>query len=133
MKIAIPDLNGRIAPRFGVSCKIKIFNGTNSEYAVEESIDVSGLSPFDKAKLIKDKKIEALICLGIENWIYHYLVGHNIKVIPGVTGFIDEIADRFFRGCLKMQGILDYGRPRIVRRRGRGGRRGHRGFRNTFF
>ena len=120
MKIAIPDTNGNVSPRFETCNRIKIFESdTDAANYKEKTIEVSDLSPFEKARLLRKEGVDSLICLGIENWIYHYLTGFNIRVVFGVSGKTAEIAEDFLKGKIHRVINCNYSVPVIMKRRGR--------------
>jgi len=134
MKVLIPVDNERVAPRFGTAKRLLVFEIDNNGIREEEDvIDVKSKGAFEKAKLIKDGKIDAVVCLGIENWIFHYLNGFKIKVFPGVNGMVKDVIARFASGNLKSIPIPVYGFTVIQRGMYRRGRKGHGVYHNGHF
>ena len=96
-------------------------------------IDVSSKGSFEKAKFVKDLKIDTVICLGIENWIFHYLTGFGIDVFAGIEGNIDIIINRLLTGRLQHRPFPIYSFKVIPRGRYRRGMKGHRWFYDGHF
>ena len=134
MKVLIPIENERVAPRFSAASYFAVFDILdNAEVKEKKIIDVSSKGAFEKAKFAKDEKIETVISLGIEDWIYHYLTGFNIKVIPGISGNVDDIVKRLITKHLQFYPFPLYGFKVIPGGRYRRRMKCHRGFHNGHF
>ena len=128
MKVLIPIENDRITPRFISAKTFRVFEINESGVIKGKSdIDVSSMGSFEKARLVRKEKIDIVICLGIENWIYHYLTGFNIKVIVGIAGDAEEVIKNLTDGKLQIYGLPLYGcRILPVRRHGKRWKRGRK-------
>jgi len=126
MKIAIPVVNERVAPRFGISNTLLIVTEENGEILSRKTISFAEMSPFEKIRYIKNNEIKVLICLGIEMTLYNYLNAFGVQVIPGIYGYVEEILKLYLTGDL-ISGPLP-GPGFCYRVRARRGFRGGRGY-----
>ena len=133
MKVLIPVDNERVAPRFGTANNFVLFEINNGKFEEKGIVDVKSKGVFEKAKFIKDGKIDSVLCLGIENWIFHYLSGFNIKVIPGVNGMVKDVIKNFVSGKLQSGPFPGYGFTIFQRGRCRRGRKVYGSFNNSHF
>ncbi len=134
MKILIPSENNRVAPRFCAANNFMVFDILdNGEIKDKKIIDVSGKGNFEKAKFVKELKIDIVLCLGIENWIYYYLTGFGIRVLPGINGDIETVINALIFGRLSFCPFPEYGFKVIPGRRHRRGWMEHMGFHDGHF
>jgi len=120
-KIAIPRLGKRIAPRLGIAHKFTVAIIEQGEVDQITSLDLSGYPPILKMRRLREEGVNILICAGIERIFWGYLTGFGIRVIPGITGPIDEALSRYLSGDLSPGQVPGFG-PRVRGRYGRGRR-----------
>lgn len=100
MKIALPVLNGRVAPRFGIANTLLVLYLMNGVYVNREELDFREMSPIEKVRFLKLQEIKVLICMGIEIGLYHYLSVFGIRVFSGIQGDVEEVLQLYITGHL---------------------------------
>lgn len=100
MRVAIPRMGETVAPCFEYCATMAIFTITGRH--VMEQIDFPLLSrdPFDRVRLLRDQRVDTLICGGMQD-IYEDLVrAAGLEVISWVSGSVEDLLDMFLRGHL---------------------------------
>ena len=95
MKIAMPIMNRRIAPRVGMAITLLIVDVERGVEVKRKTVSLSEMHPFEKIRYIKQEGVNILICLGIEMVLYNYLITFGLQVISGVQGSAEEILDLY--------------------------------------
>ncbi len=100
MKVAIPRSGESVAPCFGYCGVMAIF--TIAEGLIKEKIDFPLLSrdPFDRVRLLRDQKVDTIICGGVQDTLEASLRANGIQVISWVSGTVDDLLQLFLRGQL---------------------------------
>ena len=118
MKIAITVWQDRISPVFDTSQWLEIFNIESGEAKAHiENIEAS--NPFDKVRLLKELKVDVLLCGAITRPMQNELIRSGIDVLPFVCGKAGELLDAFFQHkSLNAFAMPGYNRQTRHRRRG---------------
>jgi len=131
MKIALPIWNNRISPLFDTACRVLIWSVEGGSDGECGEHDLRGLHPMMKVRRIKELGADILICGAVSNPVAYLVESADIKLVPWVSGPVDEVIEAFrtgqldkpryfMPGCGRMRGR--HGRPGAGRRRGmRGG------------
>jgi predicted Fe-Mo cluster-binding NifX family protein len=100
VKVAIPRLGESIAPCFEYSANFAIF--TVKEGHVVEQIDfpLHSKDPFDRVRLLRDQKVDTIICGGVMEKFEDLLKTSGIQVISWVSGSVEDLLNLFLRGQL---------------------------------
>ncbi len=117
MKIAVSTWNGRISPVFDVSrhmVVVEIDQGIiqrKSEDSLDEDLG-------RKVEKISGNGIQLLICGAISQPLAEVLALRGIRIIPFITGNVDEVieaclADQLDRSRFAMPGCCGRGRHRL--------------------
>jgi len=116
MKIAIPHWQGRISPVFDVASRLLVIAPDGRQ---DVAIDGGGLHA--RVGQLVELRVELLICSAISGALEMAIEGAGIRVMAGICGPVDEVADAFMR-----RGRLDhtFSMPGCKRRRRRRGRHG---------
>jgi predicted Fe-Mo cluster-binding NifX family protein len=123
MKIALPVANGRVAPRLGAAELFIVIEAEEQKETNRCEHTLSDMSPIEKTRFLKQQLIDVLICMGIEMGLYNYLAIFGVRIIPGVSGDVEQIIRLFLSGHLMPGPVPAMG----MRIRKRGGHRGRRG------
>jgi predicted Fe-Mo cluster-binding NifX family protein len=122
MKIALPIWNNRISPLFDTACRVLIWSLEESSRGDWEEHDLRGLIPPMKVRRIRELGADILICGAVSNTIAHLVESAGIKLVPWISGPVDEVVEAFKTGQLDEPRYFMPGCGRM--RRGReGGRR----------
>ena len=100
MKVAIPRMGETVAPCFEYCATMAIF--TVCENCVTDEIDfpIHSREPFDRVRLLRDRKIDTIICGGVQDHYEDALRASGIEVISWVSGTVDDLLGLFLRGQL---------------------------------
>jgi predicted Fe-Mo cluster-binding NifX family protein len=100
VRVAIPRMGETVAPCFEYCCTMAIF--TIARRHVVEQIDfpLRSRDPFDRVRLLRDQRVDTLICGGMQD-IYEDLVRDaGLEVISWVSGCVEDLLDMYLRGRL---------------------------------
>jgi predicted Fe-Mo cluster-binding NifX family protein len=100
MKIALPVLNGRVAPRFGMANTLLVLNLINGVFTNRKELELRDMSPMEKVRFLKQQEINVLICMGIEMGLYNYLSVFGVRVFSGILGDVEEVLQHYLTGHL---------------------------------
>jgi predicted Fe-Mo cluster-binding NifX family protein len=126
MKIALPIWNNRISPLFDTACRVLIWSVEGGSGGEWEEHDLRGLIPPMKVRRIKELGADILICGAVSNTIAYLVESAGIKLVPWVSGPVQEVIEAFKAGQIDEPRYFMPGCGR-VRRGGAGGRRGQGG------
>ena len=127
-RIALTIWNDIVSPVFDAAEHVLFWSKENGD---RETINVSALTPPEKARFIESRQAYALICGAISEQAHGMLLDRGIQVIPWIRGNVDEVIAAFTEGKLDTREFTLPGcwgcRNRAGRGRGRGRRRGSGG------
>lgn len=101
MNVAIPKFGETVAPCFEVARVFSITRLENSATIEERTIECDGCEGFGRVKLIRDKKVDVVICGGIKGFYRDLLTAAGVTVIDNVTGDAHEALVNFIDGHLR--------------------------------
>ena len=100
MKIAITCSNGEVFQHFGHTPEFAIYE-IDGKSVISSAILPSGESGHGAlADLLAAEQVQILICGGIGAGAIQALQQHNIKVVGGAEGKVDEVAQAYAAGKL---------------------------------
>ena len=106
-KILIPFYENDIAPRFDLATEALIISGIGKDGPGDKRMVVLPRASADQlCHLIITEGVKVVICSGIEDDYYQYLVWKRIEVIDSVIGSSETALKRFAEGTLKPGDIL---------------------------
>lgn len=97
MKIAITCWGSRVSPLFDTTRKVIIIDIDASGIQSSGEVDISLVKPFFRAGFLQDMGVEVLICGGISECYHQQLSALKIKVVPWISGEIDEIISEYVK------------------------------------
>ncbi len=100
MKVAIPRMGERVAPCFEYCATMAIFNVAESGVVEQVDFPLQSREPFDRIRLLKDQKVDAVICGGVQSFYEDLLKAGGFQVTSWVSGFVDDLLALFIRGEL---------------------------------
>jgi len=100
MKVAIPRFGKEVAPCFEHSATIAIFTIKGGKLTDQLDFAVQSREELDRVRLLRDQKVETLICGGVQDVFEDLLRATGIKVISWVSGDVESLIDLFIRGEL---------------------------------
>jgi predicted Fe-Mo cluster-binding NifX family protein len=126
MKVAIPLFRDRISPRFDVCPEVWIVELRDGEVINQEMWPIGSFDLQQRLDQLASKRVDKVICGGIDSFCMDHLGNMGIEVIHNVAGEARKALSLFMRGVLRPGFYCDD-------KRGRGfcgWRRGPRGRRN---
>ena len=100
MKIAIPELDDKIAPCFEAAKQFEIFSIKKGKIISSKIIDCHATDDIMRIRLLRLHEIQTLICNGIKNFFRDQLLAYGINVIPNINEPINKTLDLFLSGQL---------------------------------
>ena len=95
MKVAITVWNNRVSPVFDVARNVMILDISKGDIN-QKSLEVfTHDAPQYKASRLNQLQVSSLICGAISSYQARIISHHRIKIIPFITGEIEEIIDAF--------------------------------------
>ncbi len=99
-KLLIPLFNDEVAPRFDIATDLLLVKiRSNGDYD-ERIIVLPQASAEDLCALATSDKTDTVICGGIDDEHYQYLIWKGIKVLDNVIGPIKKVIDAHKSGHL---------------------------------
>jgi predicted Fe-Mo cluster-binding NifX family protein len=106
-KILIPFHENVVAPRFDLATEALIVSGIGKDGSWDKRMVVLPRASADQlCHLIITEGVKIVICSGIEDDYYQYLIWKRIEVIDSVIGSSEAALKRFFEGTLNPGEIL---------------------------
>ncbi len=107
LKILVPLLGDDVAPRFDLAPEAYIATVDDSQKISEEkTIVLSEASAETLCRMILDERITMVICNGIEDEYYQYLIWKKVAVIDSVMGPCAHAVSLAIQGALTSGSIL---------------------------
>lgn len=124
MKIALTRWGSRVSPLFDTAQQIVLLDLQGREVAGRREINISSVPPVFKADFLANQGVRVLICGGISGFFYQQLLARGIRVVPWVTGEVEDVIRAYLRDRLHWKRFLMPGCGGCGRRfRGGRGRR----------
>ncbi len=106
-KILIPLYESDVAPRFDLATEVLIVTGIGRAGSGDRRTMVLPRASADQlCHLIITEGVQTVICSGIEDDYYQYLIWKRIEVIDSVVGSSKAALGRYVEGALKPGEIL---------------------------
>jgi predicted Fe-Mo cluster-binding NifX family protein len=106
-KILISLYGNNVAPRFDLATEVLIASVGEDGHVVDEKILVLPHASAEKlCHMVLTEDVQTVICGGIEEEFYQYLVWKRVKVLDSVIGPADVVMDRYRQGKLQSGDIL---------------------------
>jgi len=102
MKIAISTFRYRVSPVFDWSERLIIID-KNQNDEMKTDVSLSNLNYMDRVRLLVESNVKVLLCGVVSDQLLNILKLKNIRVIPGISGGVDEVIKAFYTGNLKQE------------------------------
>ncbi len=100
MRVAIPRMGEMVAPCFEYCSMMAVFTIAGDGAVDQVDFPLRSRDPFDRVRLLKDRKVDTVICGGMQD-IYEDLVrASGFEVISWVSGRVEDLLDMYLRGQL---------------------------------
>ena len=100
MKVAIPRMGETMAPCFEYCATMAIFNIAESGTVEQVDFPLQSREPFDRVRLLRDQKVDTLICGGMQAFYEDLLNAGGFEVISWVSGLVEDLLALYLRGGL---------------------------------
>jgi hypothetical protein len=77
-----------------------IINAENGEESNRQEYYLEGFSLIERLRIIRQAKVDFIICCGISEMLFNMLESTNAKLICGIIGEVDEVFHAFVGGRL---------------------------------
>lgn len=101
MKIAVTYENEQVFQHFGQTSQFKIYEVEDGKVTSSEVVSTGGKGHGSLAGFLKDAGVDTVICGGIGGGAKSALAELDIRVLPGVSGTVDEQVERLLAGNLE--------------------------------
>jgi predicted Fe-Mo cluster-binding NifX family protein len=132
MKIAIPTWNGRVSPVFDTASRLLVVEVEEEGECSRFETDITDNFLPSKSIRLTGLGIDTLICGAISRPLAYMITTAGIKLIPWISGQVEDILQAFLKGNLFdmqfiMPGCASYWGKGPRGRHGQGGGRRRRG------
>lgn len=101
MKLAITKFKDAVGPRFETASSFALFSLKNREVSGRKIVNCSGCEGFGRVRVLRENKVEVLICGGIKSFYRDMLKSLGVTVLDDVSESIETALKRFRSGDLK--------------------------------
>jgi predicted Fe-Mo cluster-binding NifX family protein len=96
----MPRMGEAVAPCFESCTTMAIFTVAESGEVEQVDFPLVSRDPFDRVRLLRDQKVDAVICAGMQETYEGLLQASGLQVISWVSGYVEDLLDLFIRGEL---------------------------------
>jgi predicted Fe-Mo cluster-binding NifX family protein len=89
-----------VAPCFEHTTTISIFHLCEGRVARQRDFTLMSSEPLDRVRLLRDQRVDTLICGGMQQRFEDMLETGGIRVISWVRGNVDDLVKQFIGGKL---------------------------------
>lgn len=100
MKVGVSRMGERVAPCLEYCAMMAIFTIENGEVVDQHDVPLRSRDPFDRVRLLRDQRVDTIICGGVQGIYEDALRASGIRVISWVSGAVDDLLGLFLRGAL---------------------------------
>ena len=132
MKISIPIWNDRVSPVFDTASRLVVVEVYEEGERSRFETDISEHFLFSKTTRLTELGVDTLICGAISGQLAHMITNAGIKLIPWISGQVEDVLQAFLKGTLlnlrfMMPGSAGHWGKAFGRGQGRGMGRKRRG------
>ena len=100
MRVAIPRMAESVAPCFEYCCTMAIYTTSGGRVLDQVDFPLRSREPLDRVRLLRDQRVDTLICGGMQDVFEKMLRGSGLEVISWVSGSVEDLLDMYLRGRL---------------------------------
>ncbi|MGI6031687.1 MAG: NifB/NifX family molybdenum-iron cluster-binding protein [Eubacteriales bacterium] len=101
MKIAVPVENGQVFGHFGKTACFAVYQVEDGAVKEKSLLDTQGSGHSALAGLLMTQNVNVLLCGGVGQGAKDALAGFGIRVVPGVSGPVDQVVEAYLAGTLQ--------------------------------
>jgi predicted Fe-Mo cluster-binding NifX family protein len=123
MRIAVPDWHGRVSPVFDVARQVLVVDLDGRRESQRTTLSLGQTLPPLRAQELVRQGVNVLLCGGISAFLLRMLEARGIRVVPGISGNVNQVMASYLAGRLTNGTFALPGWRGPRGRRHRGGRR----------
>jgi predicted Fe-Mo cluster-binding NifX family protein len=100
VRVGVPRMGERVAPCLEYCAVMAIFTIENGVIVDQHDFPMRSRDPFDRVRLLRDQRVDTIICGGVQGIYEDALRASGIRVISWVSGPVDDLLGLFLRGAL---------------------------------
>lgn len=120
MKIALAEWNKKISPVFDSTRAVLLVDIENGTVETKQYIQLQSQMPYNRAQELVEYGVKVLICGAISKMYANSIETQDIKIIPFVTGNVDQVIKSYLQGKLNRKNFRMPGCGRRCRKHNRG-------------
>ena len=101
MKVAIPINNERVAPRLPLAKEVVIIELQGKREVGRKKVNISLLHPMEITDFLASEGVTKVIAGGVTWHLQEMLRVHNIDLIWGIMGAVDEVLEFYLKKGLR--------------------------------
>ena len=98
MKLAITNWQSRVSPVFDTAEHLMILDVGDGAEVSRLEYPMAGLAPAQRIKRLAELKVDVLICGAISRPLINMMNKYEIKVIPHISGEVNDVVARYLAG-----------------------------------
>jgi predicted Fe-Mo cluster-binding NifX family protein len=130
--VAIAVYEDGVSTTFDFAGELLVVELEGGHETARRGLPMEGLSPVAKAELVADSGAATLVCGAVSRQLMRHLAWSGLRVMPFVTGAVDDVLAAYLCGRLAEPDFLQAGCRPGVRRRWRHGAGCRRGCGNNY-
>ena len=91
MKVAIPVLNGRVAPVFDWATKLIVIELDRMKELRRQQMSIARVPAEARPQRLRELGVDLLICGGISTQLQGLVESHQIRVLPWLVGDFEQV------------------------------------------
>jgi predicted Fe-Mo cluster-binding NifX family protein len=115
-RVAIAVWHGCVSTTLDFASNLLVVDVEGQEEAARNEVRLEGGSPQATALRLEEQAVGVVICGAISRWLAQNLEMRGIRVIPFVSGRVDDVIAAFVKGTLNDGKFLMAGCPPGARR-----------------
>ena len=100
MRVAIPRMGELVAPCLEYCATMAIFTVDGERIVDQFDFRLLSRDPFDRVRLLRDQRVDTIICGGVQGIYEEALRGSGIEVISWVSGAVEDLLEVYLGGRL---------------------------------
>lgn len=105
MRVAVATMDERVAPCLEYCSTITVYQVDGARVVERLPIPVRSTDSFDRVRLLRDQRVSVLICDGLQAAYETALRASGIRVIPWVSGSVEDVMTLFLAGRLAAEEV----------------------------
>jgi predicted Fe-Mo cluster-binding NifX family protein len=89
-----------VAPCFEYCCTMAVFTLEGGRILDQVDFPLRSRDPFDRVRLLRDQRVDTVICGGMQDFYEDVLRATGFEVISWVSGSVEDLLDMYLRGRL---------------------------------